>query len=317
MISGLPFDDFRHLVTNVGGADEAARTEAAAVNRHAAERDGPAGEAALISEWLAAWSGRRPGPLKPQIAIFAGTHDLAQHLPADIETVQSFVERCGTGGAAINQLCAAGDYGLKVFDLALDVPVGDFTVEAALDERGCAATMAFGMEAIAGANGLVVLAGHGGRSGSLSARTLLEALKMPVADTSPAESALQAAALSHHAVHLADPLEALRRLGGREIAALAGAILAARTQKVPVLLDGISALAAAATLHALNREAVAHCMVADGAGAFGRIARALGLQSVIQLGMQTSDAAAGAIAAGVVQAAAFCHAAAGASLRRR
>ena len=139
----------------------------------------------------------------------------------------------------------------------------------------------------------------------------------PGGHVEPGESALQAAALSHHAVHLADPLEALRRLGGREIAALAGAILAARTQKVPVLLDGISALAAAATLHALNREAVAHCMVADGAGASGRIARALGLQSVIQLGMQTSDAAAGAIAAGVVQAAAFCHAAAGASLRRR
>ena len=307
MISGLPFDDFRHLIANAARPDEAARAEAAAVNRRAAERDGSAGKAGEIAEWLAAWSGRRPGPLKPQIAIFAGTHDLAERMPSEAESVQAFVERCGAGGASINQLCAAGDFGLKVFDLALDVPVADITRDAALDERGCAATMAFGMEALAGANGLVVLAGHGGGAGRISAMAVLGALKTasPVAD----ETGFIEEALSAHAGHLNDPLEVLRRLGGREVSALAGAILAARAQKVPVLLDGLSALAAAAVVHALNAEAVAHCMVADGGQA--ELAQSLGLNTVIELGMQTTDASAGAIAAGVVQAAAYCHAAAG------
>ena len=55
--------------------------------------------------------------------------------------------------------------------------------------------------------------------------------------------------------HLADPLEVLRRLGGREIAAMAGAILAARVERMPVLLDGFVVCAAAAILHALDPRA--------------------------------------------------------------
>ena len=309
MISGLPFDDIRQLAASLSGADEDARAEAAAVNRKAAERDGPAGKAGEIAEWLAAWSGRRPGALKPQIAIFAATHAPSARMePDDAESVQAFVDRCGAGGAAVNQLCAAGDYGLKVFDLALDIPVEDFTREAALDERGCAATMAFGMEALAGASGLVVLAGHGGSAGQHSALSVLGALRLLPATR---ESAFVRDALACHAGHLSDPLEAMRRLGGREIAALAGAIVAARTQKVPVLLDGVAALAAVAVLHALNAEAVSHCMLADGGGLAGEIAEALELKSVMDLGMGNADASAGAIAAGVVQASAYIHAAAG------
>ena len=308
MISGLPFDDIRQLTANLAGADEAARAEAAAVNRKAAERDGPAGKVGEITEWLAAWSGRRPGALKPQIAIFAATHALSARMAPDVESVQAFVDRCGAGGAAVNQLCAAGDYGLKVFDLALDVPVEDFTRNAALDERGCAATMAFGMEALAGASGLVALAGHGGGAGRHSALSVLGALRLLPAGSG---GEFVQEALACHSAHFSDPLETMRRLGGREVAALAGAILAARTQKVPVLLDGVAALAAAAVLHALNADAVSHCMVADGGGTTGKVAEALELKPVTDLGMGQVDASAGAIAAGIVQAAAYCHAAAG------
>ena len=54
------------------------------------------------------------------------------------------------------------------------------------------------------------------------------------------------AALARHREHLKDPLEMLRRLGGREVAAIAGAILAARLQRIPVILDGYVTTAAAA-----------------------------------------------------------------------
>uniref|UniRef100_UPI0019534CEB nicotinate-nucleotide--dimethylbenzimidazole phosphoribosyltransferase n=1 Tax=Proteus mirabilis TaxID=584 RepID=UPI0019534CEB len=62
--------------------------------------------------------------------------------------------------------------------------------------------------------------------------------------------------------HLADPLEVLRRVGGRDIAALVGAILAARLQRIPVLLDGYVVTAAAAILHALQPSSLDHCMAA-------------------------------------------------------
>jgi nicotinate-nucleotide--dimethylbenzimidazole phosphoribosyltransferase len=317
MISGLPFDDFRHLVADLPGPDEAAREEAAALNRRAEARDGPPGRAGEIAEWLAAWSGRRPGMLRTQVAVFAGTHGIAGRQPdAGAEPVQAFVERCGAGGAPINQLCAAGDYGLKVFDLALDVPTADITQDAALDERGCAATMAFGMEAVAGGAGLLVLAGHGGGAGRISALAVLAAIQdgsAPVNDLSEPNAELVRGALDCHAGHLADPLEALRRVGGRETAALAGAIVAARTQKVPVVLDGLPAIAAAAVVHALNADGIVHCLVADTGDAVQ--AAAIGhLKAVplLLLGMQANDGSAGAIAAGVIQAAAHCHAAAGA-----
>ncbi len=315
MISGLPFDDFRHLVATLPGPHEAAQSEAAQLNQRAEARDGLLGRAGDIAEWLAAWSGRRPGPLRPQIAIFAGTHGMAAQLAnRGEEPVQAFVERCGAGGAAINQLCAAGDYGLKVFDLALDVPTEDITAEAALDERGCAATMAFGMEALAGGAGLVVLAGHGGEAGRLSALAVLAALSGDTTLTEElpeANKALVAQALEFHRGQLSDPLEVLRRLGGRESAALAGAIVAARTQNVPILLDGYAALAAAAVVHGMNPDAVSHCMIADSGAAPAGLVERLGLGSVLSLGMETNDASAGAIAAGVVQSAAHCHAAAG------
>jgi nicotinate-nucleotide--dimethylbenzimidazole phosphoribosyltransferase len=315
MISGLPFDDFRHLVATMPGLDETARNEAVALNRRAEAREGPLGRAGAIAEWLAAWSGQRPGALRPQIAIFAGTHGIAARLPdSGGERVQAFVDRCGAGNAPVNQLCAAGDYGLKVFDLALDVPTADITEEAALDERGCAATMAFGMEAVAGGAGLVVLAGHGGRAGTISALALLTAMKTANAlppELPEREAEVIAKALACHADHLADPLEALRRVGGRETAALAGAIVAARIQKVPVLLDGFAAIASAAIVHAMNPSGISHCMIADGGSPSHTMAGQIGIEPVLMLGMKTSDASAGAIAAGVVQATAHCHAAAG------
>ncbi|MBO6716416.1 MAG: nicotinate-nucleotide--dimethylbenzimidazole phosphoribosyltransferase [Rhizobiaceae bacterium] len=314
MVSGLPFDDFRHLVASLAGPDETVRREAAELNTRSAARDGALGRAGEIAEWLAAWSGRRPGVLRPQVAIFAGTHGLSARLEdTDRVYVQDFVARCGSGDAPINQLCAAGDYGLQVFDLALEVPTADITADAALDERGCAATIAFGMEAVAGGGGLLVLAGQGGDAGRISACAVLAAVLGDVIQAPGAsDGRLVTEALESHRGHLADPLEAMRRVGGRETAALAGAIVAARTQKVPIVLDGIAAIAAAAVVHRLNPAAIGHCLVADTGGTAQAAAiAALGLDPLLSLGMQGGDGSAGAMAAGLVQAAAHSHAAAG------
>ena len=113
-----------------------------------------------IAAWLAKWSGRAPPAInRPLVAIFAGNHGVARRgiSPRPVEATARAVELCAAGGAAINQVCLAYDLGLKVFDLALHLPTADITQEAALDERGCAATMAYGMEAIAGGTDLICL----------------------------------------------------------------------------------------------------------------------------------------------------------------
>src|SRR5204862_8036562 len=61
-------------------------------------------------------------------------------------------------------------------------------------------------------------------------------------------------ALTLHSAALASPLESLRRLGGFEIAALAGSYLACAQLGVPVLVDGFIATSAAAVAVKLNEQ---------------------------------------------------------------
>ena len=108
----------------------------------------------------------------------------------------------------------------------------------------------------------------------------------------------------------ADPLEVLRRLGGREFAAMVGAILAARVEKVPVILDGFAATAAAAVLHRLDPGSIAHCLVSHRApgAAHARVTKALGLAPLLDLGLIHGEGVGAALGVGVVKSAALIHA---------
>jgi len=116
-------------------------------------------------------------------------------------------------------------------------------------------------------------------------------------------------ALATHADHLDDPLEMLRRLGGRETAAIAGAILAARLQRIPVILDGYVVTSAAAVLKALDPRALDHCLAGhrSAEGAHGEVLERLGLEPVLDLGMRLGEGTGAALSAGVVKAAVAVH----------
>ena len=308
MTTGLPFDDFRTLLKTLPGPNEAARERAAARNLRLSAQGPALGRIGDIAEWLAAWTGRDPAVLRPLVALFAGTHGLAR---GGVAETQGAIEHAAAGGAAVNQICAAGDLGLKIFDLALHMPVGDITLEPALDERGCAATMAFGMEAVAGGIDLACLGGVG-VGGTVSAAALMAALFDGNAGdwASTAEgAAIVDKALATHGANLKDPLEALRRLGGREIAALAGAILAARTEKAPVILDGYASLAAAAVLRAAEPSAIDHCLLGHVSTEPGmaRAAARLGMVPLLDLSLGDGEGLGGALAAGIVKNAALVH----------
>ncbi|MFN3546378.1 MAG: nicotinate-nucleotide--dimethylbenzimidazole phosphoribosyltransferase [Mesorhizobium sp.] len=317
MTTGLPFDDYRALLDKLPGPDEAAGAAA----RRRVDRIAPGNGLGLLGEiaiWLAAWSGRTPPAVnRPQLAVFAGNHGVARHgvTTRPASATAAIVEHCAAGGMAVNQICVSNDVGLKVYDLALDMPTGDISLEAALDERGCAATMAFGMEATAGGMDLLCV-GSVGIGGEIAAAAVLAAMwGGSGADWTVGSDALvgeRAAladrALATHRGHLSDPLEVLRRMGGREMAAIAGAILAARAQKIPVLLDGDQALAAASLLHAANRAALDHCRLASTPAdpVLAKAATRLGLRPVLSLDVDLSEGAAAALAVGTVRAAALC-----------
>lgn len=311
-LTGLPFDDIRDLIGGMPSGDEVAAASVHARNRELAKPVGSLGRLEEIAEWLARWQGLgRPAVARPLIALFAATHEVAARVSdAPEDATRRAVELVAAGGAAVNQLALAAEAGLKIFDLALDMPTPDITTGEALSEQACAATMAFGMEAIAGGADLLCVAAEGEGNGAVAA-ALAAALFGGAGWTEDArEGAVVEAALGFHgAAALRDPLEALRRVGGRELAAIAGAILAARHQRIPVLLDGFAACAAAAVLHKLNPAALDHCLAAHRSGALAhdRLLDAIGKAPLLDLGITLENGAGAALAIGFVRAAAAAH----------
>lgn len=320
--SGLPFDDFRALLRDLPGPDGAALVAARERDATLTKPAGALGRLEEIAFWLAAWTGRAPAVNRPLVAIFAGNHGVTKHgiTPFPSSVTAQMVENFAAGGAAINQICVTHDLGLKVFDLALDYPTGDITEEAALSERDCAATMAFGMEAVAGGTDLLCIGEMG-----IGNTTIAAAINLALYGGTAAEwvgpgtgsegelltrkIAAVEKAIAFHQSHLNDPLELMRRLGGREIAAMAGAILAARMQKIPVIIDGYVATAAAAILKAANPSALDHCLIGHVSAEPGHIRaiEKLGKTPLLALGMRLGEGTGAALAAGIVKAAAACH----------
>lgn len=321
--SGLPFDDIRALIRDMPAADERSRRE---VMEREAQLIKPAGALGRLEEivaHLAAWQHRAPPRItRPLVAIFAGSHGVVAKgvsaYPASVN--KAMLASFSNGQAAINQLCKQFDIGLRVFDLAIDIPTLDFTEAPALEEAACAATIAFGMEAVANGTDLLCLGEMGIGNTSAAAAIYAALYGGPVAqwvgrgtgvdDAGHARKvAAVEAGLKLHASHLKDPLEVLRRLGGREIAAMLGAIIAARIERVPVILDGYVATSAAAILHAIDPDAIAHCLAGHVAaeGAHRAVLERLGLKPIIDLGLRLGEASGAALACGVVKAALACH----------
>jgi nicotinate-nucleotide--dimethylbenzimidazole phosphoribosyltransferase len=116
-------------------------------------------------------------------------------------------------------------------------------------------------------------------------------------------------ALKAHASILHDPLLVLQHLGGREIAAMAGMILAARMERIPLVIDGYVATAAAAVLHAANPAALDHCFAGhlSAEGAHRDVLDRLGKKPLLELGMRLGEGSGAALAIGVIKAAIACH----------
>jgi nicotinate-nucleotide--dimethylbenzimidazole phosphoribosyltransferase len=318
-----PFDDIRDLMCKMPKADEAARAAAREREGQLTKPAGSLGRLEEIVEWMAAWQGSaRPHVDRPLVAVFAGNHGVvAQGVSAFPASVtQAMVANFQAGGAAINQICKTFDLSLKVYELALEKPTGDITQEPALDEKACAATMAFGMEALASEPDLLVL-GEMGIGNTTAAAAIYHALYGLQAEdwvgrgTGVDDEGLRRkadavrAAVARHKPYLDDPLQVLARLGGREIAAIAGAIIAARLRRTPVLLDGFVVCSAAAVLLALDDSALDHCLAAHVSAerAHRHALKLIGKTPLLDFGMRLGEGSGAALAVGVVKAAVACH----------
>ena len=317
------FDDLRARLRQLPPADTAAADAARARQSELTKPPGSLGRLEDLAIWLAGWQGRHPPELeRVLVLVFAGNHGVAARgvsaYPAEV-TAQ-MVENFQAGGAAINQLCRVARAELAVTPLDLNRPTGDFCIEPAMSEGECLEALNCGAAAVSPACDLLAL-GEMGIGNTTAAAAISAALYGGPAAwwTGPGsgldrhgiahKAAVVGRGLTRHAEAFRDPLEVLRRVGGREIAAMAGAVLAARTHGIPVLLDGFVAGAAAAILHALAPDALAHAQAAHLSAEPGhaRLLERLQLRQLLQLDMRLGEASGAALAILLCRAALACH----------
>jgi nicotinate-nucleotide--dimethylbenzimidazole phosphoribosyltransferase len=310
------------VLARLPDADEAARTKVRLRQADLTKPPGSLGRLEEITEWLAAWQGRsEPRCHRPRICVFAGSHGVVARgvsaYPSEVNA--QMVRNFTVGGAAINQITAIIDGDLRVYEMDLEHPVGDFTQGPAMDEARCARAMAYGM--MAAEAGIDVLGlGEMGIGNTTSAAALCLALFGGRAEdwvgpgTGVAGAALQRKVetvrlgVERHRTVLGDPLQVLAALGGEELAAICGAILAARMGRIPVLLDGYACTAAAAVLQALDPHALDHCLVAhlSAEPAHATLCARLDKKPLLDLGMRLGEATGAALAVGLLKAACAC-----------
>lgn len=313
--------DFDALLTRLPGADAAAQAAWAAREPQLTKPAGALGRLEEISAWLSAWQGRHPPRLDTVRArVFAGNHGVAalgvSAFPAAV-TVQ-MVKNFEHGGAAINQLCRTFDIELKVAALDLDRPTADFTAGPAMDEAEFAAALSTGFASVPDGTDLLVI-GEMGIGNTTPAAAIAGALfGGDAAGWTGRGTGVEGAALTRKTEVVAagiarhggnSPIEILRRLGGRELAAMAGAVVAARLKRVPVLLDGYVATAAVAPLEVARPGALDHCLIAHASAEPGhrRLSDKLGKTPLFDLGMRLGEASGAALAVGLARAALACH----------
>lgn len=286
----------------------------------------PAGSLGRLEEiaiWLASWQGHiRPRIENCQTIVFAGNHGVAARgvsaFPSAV--TQQMVANFRQGGAAINQLCQSVGSHLDVHELDLEHPTNDLSISAAMSDEDCITAINVGIKAVNPKSDVIAL-GEMGIGNTTAAAALCCGLfggdpslwvgrGTGVDDTSVALKAeLIRSAIELHSGGLDDPIGVIRSLGGRELAAILGATLSARYQRIPVLLDGFVCTAAAAPLAAISKDALDHCLVGHSSVEPGhaRLLEELDKTALVDLDMRLGEASGAALAIGIVKSAVSVH----------
>ncbi len=271
--------------------------------------------------WYAGWRGdARPQIAAPQVIVFAGNHGVTAQgvsaFPSEV-TVQ-MVMNFEHGGAAINQLARAAGATMDVHALDLDNPTADFTQAPAMSEAELLDALRTGWQAVDPQADLLVVGEMGIGNTTPAAAIACALFGGDAADWTGRGTGVDDAGLTNKtrvvaegvALHRSeDGLEILRCLGGREIAAMAGAIAAARILRIPVILDGFICTAAAACLRRLSDTALDHAVAGhqSAEAAHGAVLAKLGKEPLLSLGLRLGEGSGGALAINILKSAVVCH----------
>jgi nicotinate-nucleotide--dimethylbenzimidazole phosphoribosyltransferase len=317
-------DDIRRFCRDLPAGDADAADAAAQRQQMLTKPPGSLGRLEELAIWLARWQRREiPRLDRVTIAVFAGNHGVAARgVSAYPQAVTGqMVANFAAGGAAINQIAKLAGADLTVVPIELDRPTRDFTVAPAMDADEFLSAVDTGYRTVP-KNGDLLVVGEMGIANTTTAAMLCAALlgggaaRWAGRGTGIDDSALARkraaieAALDLHRAISGDPLGVAAAVGGRELAAIAGAILAARRHQIPVLLDGFVATAAVVPLTRLNEGILDHCCAGHVSAESGHRAllAELGLAPLLDLDMRLGEASGAGVAILLLRAALACHA---------
>ncbi|MFC0200729.1 nicotinate-nucleotide--dimethylbenzimidazole phosphoribosyltransferase [Paracoccus rhizosphaerae] len=301
--------------------DEQAAEAARARQAQLTKPPGSLGRLEDLAVFMAGWQGTgRPRLDRAQALVFAGNHGVAAQgiTPFPPEVTAAMVRNFDAGGAAINQLCRAAGADLSVIALDLDRPTADFTQGLAMTQDEVIEAMTKGAAAV-DSKAQVLLLGEMGIGNSTTSAALAAAIfggpaedwvgqgTGAAADMLAAKIRVVAEGLARH--QPVGTVDTLAAFGGREQAAICGAIRRARELRIPVLLDGFICTAAAAVLTRDDPEALAHCLIGHESAERGhrRLIAALNMAPVLSLDMRLGEGSGAAVALMVLRAALECH----------
>jgi nicotinate-nucleotide--dimethylbenzimidazole phosphoribosyltransferase len=317
-------DDIRGFCRDLPPGNTRIAEAAALRQQNLTKPPGSLGRLEELAIWLARWQGREmPRLARVTIAVFAGNHGVADRgVSAFPQAVTAqMVANFAAGGAAINQIAKQAGADLRVVPIELDRPTRDFTTAAAMDADEYLAAVDIGYRTVP-ENCDLLAVGEMGIANTTTAAMLCAALlggggaRWAGRGTGVDDGGLLRkraaidAALDFHRTILGDPLSVAAALGGRELAAIAGAVLAARRHHIPVLLDGFVATAAVLPLARLEAGALEHCRAGhvSAESAHRELLRELKLDPLLDLGMRLGEASGAGVAILLARAALACHA---------
>jgi nicotinate-nucleotide--dimethylbenzimidazole phosphoribosyltransferase len=283
-----------------------------------------------------------PVPRSPAVAIFAADHGVhAQGVtPWPQEVTGQMVANFLAGGAAVNALAAQLGVRVVVVDVGVASPLDpapslwrrrirsgtkDLTAESAMTRDEALAALAVGTEVAGrlvdeGADCLLTgdmgIANTTASAALIAAFTGAEPAEVTGLGTGIDDDTLNRKidvvrrGLRRHGLTPqcagADPVAALAAVGGLEHAALAGFVIGGSARRVPVLLDGVIAGAAALVAQALAPASLDACLAGHRSAEIGhaRALRALRLRPLVDLDLRLGEGAGAVLAVPLVQAAA-------------
>ncbi|WP_406348863.1 nicotinate-nucleotide--dimethylbenzimidazole phosphoribosyltransferase [Streptomyces sp. NBC_00144] len=335
-----PHDLLQDTITNIRPLDAKALGEAWDRQKRMTKPAGALGMLEIISAQLSGLSRMCPPPIPEPaaVAIFAGDHGVyAQGVTAwPQEVTCQMVANFLGGGAVCNAFANQVGAEVCVVDVGVagELPAtpgllprkvragtGDFTTGPALTREEVLSAIEVGIETardLVAAGNKVLLTGEMG----IANTTVSAALICVYTGQDPSEVTGRGTGINDemharkvdvvrrglelHRPDPADPIGVLAAVGGLEHAALAGFLLGGASLRTPVILDGVSAGAAALVARAIAPEALAACIAGHRSAEPGHVAalNKLGLRPLVDLDLRLGEGTGALLALPVVQSAA-------------